>query len=460
MISFVITAQVILVQIIFTGNAVAGGLLTRSSCDTLVCDEGSGLAELCCPTQCPLRFLSRSSKPAILTSPGVLCSVQSNHTHKRALASPNDRLQRPVKTNEMFVIPSLFIIGSGKAGTSTIFLNLLSSSNRRIQPARRLFPRDGDVDYHRKELSFFGTDRFTKGMAWYSSHFSRCNGVSRDAQIISIDASPGMVHSPSAPLQLRSSYAPTTHEHLRFIVLLRNPVDRLASWHGFLVRLQGSPQQFQSPHLALLRKSAAGDCDAQWGLLGDSNAPRRGGSGGAEAWTSRCGQWFSCLGADEWANALLSNETRAARYFDSDERGLARWLRVFVASQFMITSFEEIQPDGGAALTHQILSWLFGQHFDDHAIRQQQQHQSNKRPSSSPPSSRTAGSVVNAGVGDSSKRSQVFSTDIRRQLNEAAIRGLSRLCDLLAVQNLGSKETRHSVASWLTAARLQKQASK
>jgi hypothetical protein len=346
-----------------------------------------------------------------------------------------------------------------------MFLNMISNSNRRILPARRIFPHDGDEDFHRKELSFFGTERFSKGMRWYSSHFSRCDAVSRAAQVVSIDASPGMIHSPVAPSQLRSSYAQSALGDLRFVVLFRNPVERLASWHSFLVRIlpnvdtNGRPLRASDRFIDMPRNVNASkgesDCNGFWKKSQKQPASAAAAAGAAESgdevsWTLRCGHRFSCLGPDAWAQGLLSGDPdRGARYFEADARGLESWLSVFQRSQFFVAAFEELQPDDGATLTRHTFGWL-GIRY----VGNQRKHRSSREshPQQQGGPSQLKGSVMNAGTGDSSRRTEVFSNRVRRGLELASVSGLLRLRALLKRQRLGTEATGHFVESWLSSA--------
>jgi sulfotransferase family protein len=109
------------------------------------------------------------------------------------------------------VLPNTFIAGAQKCGTTT--LHYLLSKHPDI-----FFPQAP------QEIHFFDVeDNFRKGLEWYAGHFSGWNG-----QRIVAQTSPLYFFEPSVPVRIREVVP-----HARFILILRNPVDRAYShyWH-------------------------------------------------------------------------------------------------------------------------------------------------------------------------------------------------------------------------------------
>jgi hypothetical protein len=110
--------------------------------------------------------------------------------------------------------PSFMVIGTQKGGTTSLYEALCAHSA--IIPART------------KEISFF--DRhFDWGLNWYLANFPR---ISAPGQITG-EATPDYMFMPSAPERIASCLG----RDLKFIVLLRDPVDRAISHYFHELRL-------------------------------------------------------------------------------------------------------------------------------------------------------------------------------------------------------------------------------
>ncbi len=128
--------------------------------------------------------------------------------------------------SKMHPLPDFLIIGAMKAGTTSLYHNIVK--HPKIVPALW------------KEIYFFDS-RYSKGLDWYRVHFSlrsqkRLGGLSR----ITGEASPSYLYHPHA--------ARRVHEHLpdvRLIVLLRNPVERAYSHYHHEIRRGGETRSFE-----------------------------------------------------------------------------------------------------------------------------------------------------------------------------------------------------------------------
>ena len=419
-------------------------VLSARACPVLECSLGGGLAELCCPAACPLVPRDYTASWMGPEQPGLLCG---------------DHAPQATRARQQHLAPQVFILGSGKAGTSTLWHLLLTNSERRLEMARYLFSGDGDEEYHRKELSFFGTARFSRGVKWYFRHFSKCP---RRAAA-SMDASPGYLHSEVAPLQLKAAYHPRTHGRLRFIVMLRDPIGKLASWHDFLVHLGGgsSSGSFVRPFTRGAKQQSNASAEACAG------AYRTGAPG---AWPGDCGGYFACLGARGLAQALLSDPARARRYFDADAVGLDNWASAFGGGgkqQFLVASLEELSVGNGTVLASRALAWLnqgLGLGLRGHFGEASSNHPGGAGGGGggSPAAARggggwggarggaRGGEAANAGAGDPLQRaaSSGLSGEALASLARAALPGLGRLAGVLRARGLGSRDTALHVAGW------------
>ena len=108
-------------------------------------------------------------------------------------------------------VPSFLIIGVQKSGTTTLY-DILN----------RLPNFCGSIE---KETGFFTQDKFYKqGPEWYSGQFRRCSRAA-----IKFEATPAYIYYPNVPKRILSF-----NEHMKFIVVLREPVARCYSaWNMF-----------------------------------------------------------------------------------------------------------------------------------------------------------------------------------------------------------------------------------
>jgi len=108
-------------------------------------------------------------------------------------------------------LPDFFIIGASRSGTNS--LRVMLNSVPEILPARK------------REIHFFDNDKqYSKGLKHYESYF-----MEREVSL-SFDTTPGYLYSEKAPIRIKRDMPEQSH---RFIVLLRNPVNRAWSnyWH-------------------------------------------------------------------------------------------------------------------------------------------------------------------------------------------------------------------------------------
>jgi hypothetical protein len=123
-------------------------------------------------------------------------------------------------------LPNFLVIGAQRAGTT--LLHQVLEAHPEVY-----------VPYRRKEVHYF--DRyFDRGIRWYEKFFP---SSARATQYRAIgEVTPDYLYNGSVPLRIHQ-----TLSDCRFVVSLRNPVDRAYSWYLFLVRRvaeRRTPEQF------------------------------------------------------------------------------------------------------------------------------------------------------------------------------------------------------------------------
>jgi len=117
-----------------------------------------------------------------------------------------------IKTNRFRSFPDFIVIGAQKGGTSSLFFYLNQHPNISLSI--------------KKEIHFFNLN-FHKGIHWYRSYFP----FKKNAQTTG-EATPAYLFHPDVPERIHKVLPKT-----KFIVLLRNPIDRAYSAFKMNVRL-------------------------------------------------------------------------------------------------------------------------------------------------------------------------------------------------------------------------------
>ena len=126
-------------------------------------------------------------------------------------------------TSSLRVLPDFLLIGTMRGGTSSLFKYL--SSHPVVIPSLR------------KEIWYFSNDKYyQKGEKWYRAHFptglyKHCLESLRGRNVLTFEASANYLYSPHAPELIKK-----TVPEARFIVMLRNPVERLYSHYQYNFR--------------------------------------------------------------------------------------------------------------------------------------------------------------------------------------------------------------------------------
>ena len=111
--------------------------------------------------------------------------------------------------------PNFFCIGAQKAGTTTLY-NLL------IQHPQIYLP------INKKELHFFDVEEnYNKGTLWYlTKYFSKIKNESAIGEV-----TPSYCYYPKTPKRIFEQFGPD----IKFIFILRNPVQRAVSLYNMMV---------------------------------------------------------------------------------------------------------------------------------------------------------------------------------------------------------------------------------
>ena len=192
-------------------------------------------------------------------------------------------------------LPDVVVLGAQRAGTTSLFDWL--APHPQVAPATT------------KEVHYF--DRFyAHGDRWYRAHFPVMGG-----RRLAIEATPYLLFSPVAPARVAADLPSA-----RFIVLLRDPVQRAVShyWHSCRIHAENEPLERA---IALEDERLAGQEEI----------------------------------------VLAGGESFAHRNFSYKARGhyaeqLARWFAVVDRERFLVVRSEDLFLD--AAAPGRVLAWL------------------------------------------------------------------------------------------------------
>uniref|UniRef100_A0A7S3ALV6 Sulfotransferase n=1 Tax=Haptolina ericina TaxID=156174 RepID=A0A7S3ALV6_9EUKA len=189
---------------------------------------------------------------------------------------------------------------------------------------------------------------------------------------------------------------------------MRNPIDRLVSWHRFV-------RTFVDPRVGLQKQNES--CACNWTCASH------------ERWPFSCSEAWRCLGFEAFASQLLAHRPdRARRYFDADMTGLRNWLTYFAPSAFFVAAFEELQGRQVVEIAQRVVHWL------------------------GLPPTRMKARHSNAGHNGvaTCPPTPLDNDALEAALAQAAAPGTRRLWRLIVEHGLGTNATASHVQSWLT----------
>lgn len=208
-------------------------------------------------------------------------------------------------------LPDFIIIGAQKAGTTTVYDNLLK--HPQVMPA--------DI----KEVHFFDT-HWQAGVNWYRAHFARRGEMRAGQGAVTGEGSPYYLFHPLVAERVKQVVP-----QAKLIVVLRNPVDRAYSHYQHEVRRGREPLSFEQAIEAEPQR-LAGELKK---VLGDAS------------YNSFALQHFSYVERGKYAEQL------------------ERWFAVFPREQFLVISSDELNKSFEATM-QQVFGFLglSGQQID------------------------------------------------------------------------------------------------
>eukprot|EP00898_Chlorokybus_atmophyticus_P008065 jgi/Chlat1/825/Chrsp104S01170 len=128
------------------------------------------------------------------------------------------------------LLPNVFVFGTPKAGTTTLWAYLVSP-----------IAHDSVWSYP-KEPKFLGIYREgwtpTKLATEYVTHFPTCDNANNGTYYV-LDGTPTYIYRDLAPTQIMQIYGTELSKRLKFIATLRNPADRILSFFNSYGRALG-----------------------------------------------------------------------------------------------------------------------------------------------------------------------------------------------------------------------------
>lgn len=152
-------------------------------------------------------------------------------------------------------LPNFLIIGAARCGTSSLHQNL------KAHP-KLCYGRLPKADVYRddplfeKEMHFFDKeDKFNRGLQWYASRWDHA----KPGQL-RFESTPNYISHPKCPQRIAD-----VMPNGRFILMLRNPVDRAWSHYWWWKdRRRLSIFDLQNPHIDIIRKGIYYDQVRRW----------------------------------------------------------------------------------------------------------------------------------------------------------------------------------------------------
>ena len=126
------------------------------------------------------------------------------------------------------LLPTLFVIGSLKTGTTSLWSHLVDHTEGVVLSGGTT--HKGAVS--RKEKDFFGDpDQWKLGRRWYERIYPPCPAKSSSrAAAVAIDATPAYHVFHAAPANMASFFGPANAARLRLVWMLREPVGKFWSY--------------------------------------------------------------------------------------------------------------------------------------------------------------------------------------------------------------------------------------
>ena len=133
--------------------------------------------------------------------------------------------QRMLPSGVKRMLPTLFVIGSMKTGTTSLWAQLVDNTQGHVLSGS--LTDKGDVS--RKEKDFFGDPTmWRRGHSWYARIWPTCPATS--AAQIGVDATPAYHVWHDAPHNMATFYGAPSLAHVRLVWMLRDPIAKFWSY--------------------------------------------------------------------------------------------------------------------------------------------------------------------------------------------------------------------------------------
>jgi hypothetical protein len=201
------------------------------------------------------------------------------------------------RTSPFRPMPAFIIIGAQRAGTSSTYDWICT--HPQVMPAIN------------KELHYFDGRNYHRGEAWYRSRFP----ILPSGKVTG-ESTPQMLYNPTSPARAASDLPEST----RFVVLLRNPVERAIS-HYWLSRRKGTEKEDLQVALELEPERLAAEQEA-FDAGRYSYAHHKFSYVSRGDYASQLKRWFEAVGRDR---VLVLESERVLAHHDA-QRQLTDWL--------------------------------------------------------------------------------------------------------------------------------------
>jgi hypothetical protein len=261
---------------------------------------------------------------------------------------------REVDKVSMQCLPNIFIIGASKCGTTSV-VDFLSRQPRVRLVNRRITPTDRHREIHRFDRNTYAWANPTLELAdeWASSP------VVEDSGVAVVHYTPHYLYAPSVPYDIKKLYPHSGDpSQMKFVVLLRDPVERALSAYWFANshlfeerrKQKGEERGFEGDVGSIEQFQQLAEEEMQWRSEYDACMARQRAQAQAKAvfatttGTNAVSTYTDlehCFGPLFRSPALGGHHLSKGIYADQ----LQRWFENFPPESFHITSQERLTAD-------------------------------------------------------------------------------------------------------------------
>jgi hypothetical protein len=242
----------------------------------------------------------------------------------RGRLARSDNFRRAIGSAK--ILPSFLVIGAQRAGTTTLFDQLLLHPDLHGPVGGR-----GEVTWADKEIHFFD-ERFLLGPTWYRSFFpltlQRRWARARGGDVVAGEATPYYIFHPLVPERVAD-----TIPDVRLIAVLRDPVERAYSHYQMMRRSKREELSFENALEAEADRLAS---EAEFELEAGTTRFRIGTGERRKHYHHRHHSYFS--------RGLYAEQ-------------LGRWFKQFPREQLLVLAVEDLSARRAETLRH-VLDFL------------------------------------------------------------------------------------------------------